>query len=202
MSTSTGDLTPRPDPTPAQLALQRAVAELEQHVAGAGWDGPIRLFALIRTATALARDAGLRDRLPAEVVAAATADPEHLTAVEQEDLPEAPSLQALLAAIAWPPTVDGAAVVVERITVPPEAEAGLPDDPARAQELLLHHPGRRDVRLAAGALRDGSRACAVRARDTDSDDRVALGADLVPGLADAVAATLAPDQPLRQRSRP
>lgn len=174
----------------AQEALQRAVRELEQHVSAGGWDGPIRLFALVRTTDALARDPALAAALPTDVVSAADQDADHLTAVEQEDLPEAGSLDALLAGIAWPATVDGAAVVVERIVVPPEAEAGLPDDEQQARDALLNHPLRRDVRLAAGVLRDGSTACAVRARDHDRDDRVAVGRDLVPGLAEALTQTL------------
>jgi len=171
-------------------ALERAVRELEQHVAGGGWDGPIRLFALVRTTVALDREPGLATQLPAEVVSAARTDAEHLTAVEQEGLPDADSLESLLARIAWPPTVDGAAVVVERIVLPPEAEEGLPDDPDQAQTVLLDHPLRRDLRLAAGVLRDGAQMCAIRARDRDSDDRVAVGPDLIPDLTQALAQTL------------
>ena len=62
------------------LAVTRVVVELEQHVAAAGWDAPIRIFALVRTASALERDATLTERLPADVIAAAQADPDHLTA--------------------------------------------------------------------------------------------------------------------------
>ena len=171
-------------------ALERAVRELEQHVAAGGWDGPIRLFALIRTAGALARDPGLAAQLPEDVVTAAQQDADHLTAVEQENLPEVESLESLLGMIAWPPTVDGASVVVERIVVPPGAETNLPDDPEQARVALLNHPLRRDVRLAAGVLRGGHQMCAVRARDVDRDDRVAVGSDLVPGLTAALAQTL------------
>ena len=177
--------------TPAEDALQRAVRELEQHVAGGGWDGPIRLFALIRTAAALDRDPALAAQLPQDVVSAARAEPHHITAVEQEGLPDADSLESLLGMITWPPTVDGAAVVLERIVVPPGAETDLPEDPDQAQTVLLAHPLRRDLRLAAGVLRSGDQACAIRARDHDSDDRVAVGRDLVPGLAEALSQTLA-----------
>jgi hypothetical protein len=171
------------------VAALRTVRELEAHVSGGGWDGPVRLFALIRTATALQRDPALAGQLPPEVVRAAEDDAEHLTAVEQEELPEASSVERLLGTISWPATVDGAALVVERVVVPPEAEAGMPADPDAAVSYLQEHPDRRDVRLAAAVMRDGTRACAVRARDHDSDDRVAVGPDLVPGLAEALAAT-------------
>lgn len=171
-------------------AVTRTVRELEQHVSSGGWDSPIRLFALIRTAGALERDPALAGSLPAEVVAAARADAEHLTAVEQEGLPEADGIEALLHRIAWPETVDGAAIVVERVTLPPEAEAGLPSDEDEALAYLQNHPQRREVRLAAAVLREGTHACAVRARDHDEDDRVAVGPDLVPGLVSALAATL------------
>jgi hypothetical protein len=175
---------------PRQAAVLRAVRELEQHVAASGWDGPVRLFALVRTAGALARDPQLSSRLPPDVVAAAQADPEHLTLVEQEGLPEASTLEELLGGLAWPPTVDGAALVTERIVVPPEVEAQMPADPAEAVEYLAAHPARREVRLAAAVLRDGTGGCAVRARDHDRDADVAVAPDLVPGLLEALAGTL------------
>jgi hypothetical protein len=173
-----------------QRSVLRTVRELEQHVSSGGWDGPIRLFALIRTADALRRDDTLAGQLPPDVVQAARADEEHLTAVEQEDLPKGESIEDLLARIAWPPTVDGAAIVVERVVVPPEAEADLPAEAGAAVDYLQAHPKRRDVRLVAAVLRDGTQGCAVRARDHDSDDRVAVGKDLVPGLVSALTATL------------
>jgi hypothetical protein len=176
--------------SPRQEAVLRAVRELEQHVAAGGWDGPVRLFALVRTAEALTRDSELADRLPADVVAAARADAEHITIVEQEDLPQASSLEELLGSVSWPPTVDGAALVTERIVVPPEVEAELPADPDKAVTWLAQHPARREVRLAAAILRDGTNGCAVRARDHDRDSDVAVGPDLIPGLLEALAGTL------------
>lgn len=171
-------------------ALDRAVRELERHVARGGWDGPVRVFALIRTAEALARDPSLRDQLPPDLVASAEADSEHVTSVEQEGLPETESIEELLGRLAWPDTVDGAAVVLERIVVPPEAEQGLPDDPDEAVQRLLEHPARQDVRMAAGVLRSGHSACALRTRQHDDDGAVASGTDLVPGLVAALRATL------------
>jgi hypothetical protein len=177
-------------PAPGRGAVERAVRELEQHVAAGGWDGPVRLFALVRTAGALERDPQLASRLPPDVVHAALADPEHLTIVEQEGLPDAPSLEELLGGLAWPDTVDGAAIVTERVVVPPEVEAQVPDDAGEALTWLANHPARREVRLAVAALRDGTNACAVRARDHDRDSDVAVGPDLVPGLVEGLAATL------------
>ena len=176
----------------ASLAVRRVVVELERHVASGGWDAPVRVFALVRTAGALERDSGLAARLPADVVAAAQADPDHLTAVEQEGLPEAETLHDLLGHLSWPDSVDGAAVVVERVVVPPEVETQMPQDEREAVEWLQAHPSRRDVRLAAAVLRDGTHACALRARDHDADDKVAVGPDLAPGLVAVVAATLEP----------
>lgn len=172
-----------------QDAVLRAVRELEQHVARGGWDGPVRLFALVRTVGALERDPALADRLPPDVVSAARADPEHLTLVEQEDLPEASSLGDLLGGLAWPPTVDGAALVTERIVLPPSVEEQMPADPGEAVEWAAAHPARREVRLAAAVLRDGTNGCAVRARDHDLDVDVAVGPDLVPELLEALAST-------------
>jgi hypothetical protein len=172
------------------LAVRRVVVELERHVASAGWDAPIRVFALVRTAGALELDPSLADQLPGDVVAAASADPEHLTAVEQDGLPQAETMHDLLGRLAWPISVDGAAIVVERSVIPPEVEAQMPKDEDEALKWLQTHPDRRDVRLAAATLRSGEHACALRARDHDHDDQVAVGPDLAPGLVEAVAATL------------
>jgi hypothetical protein len=191
VTSAPGDLPHPTDPADRQDAVLRTVRELEQHVSSGGWDGPVRLFALIRTAAAIDRDPTLTGQLPPDVVAAAQEDAEHLTAVEQEGLPGADTIEELLGRIAWPPTVDGAALVVERLVVPPEAEAGMPADTDAAADYLRNHPQRREVRLAAAVLRDGTQGCAVRARDHDSADQVAVGPDLVPGLVTALVTTLA-----------
>ncbi|MDM7854179.1 PPA1309 family protein [Cellulomonas alba] len=187
------DDSPAPQTTadPAQRALADAVREIEHHVAAAGWDAPVRVFALVRTQAALAAEPGLAAQLTPEVLAAAAAEPWHLTSIEQEELPGAPDLESLLAGLTWPESVDGAAVTVERIVLPPAAEQHVPDDEAAALEYLLTHPERQDVRLAVGVLRGGAAWCAVRTRANDADDAVGHGPDLVPGLVAAVRSTLA-----------
>lgn len=175
--------------SPSQRALAEAVADVEQHVAATGWDAPTRVFALVSTQSALAAEPELASVLPAETVRAALADPTHLTSVEQDDLPENGSLEDLLASIVWPETVTGAAVVVERIILPPSAETDIPEDPAAALAYLAEHPDREDVRMAVGVLRDGSSWCALRTRANDSADDVATGMTLVPGLIEALRST-------------
>ncbi|GAB6901452.1 PPA1309 family protein [Kineosporia succinea] len=175
---------------PRSLSVRRVIVELERHVATAGWDAPVRVFALVKTAGALERDPSLANRLPTEVITAAQEDPDHLTAVEQEGLPQASTLEELLHQIAWPESVDGSAVVVERTVLPPEVENQIPDDAEIAAAWIDSHPDRRDVRIGAAVLRTGEYCCAVRARDHDSEDSVAVGPDLAPGLVEAVGATL------------
>lgn len=189
--------TPAPAPpvttllAPAHHSLAAAVHEIERHVAAAGWDGPVRVFALVRTAAALDASPELAGQLPPAVVEAARADPTHLTSVEQEDLPPAPDLEELLGGLTWPPTVDGAAVVVERVVLPPAAEEGMPADDDAALAYLMAHPDRQDVRIAVGALRTGESWSALRTRAHDADEDVAKGPDLVPGLLQALRATFA-----------
>ena len=165
-------------------ALETAALEVEQHVAADGWDAPPRLFALVPTAELLAAE-------PALSVQLGDAAPEALTPVEQEDLPAGEGLDALLAGIAWPDEVIGAALVAERLMLPPEAEAAMPEDEEDALAWLAAHPERQEVRLAVGVLRDGSRASVVRLRAHDDDLDVLVGPDLVPGLADALVGTFA-----------
>ena len=184
------DAVPTKPPHPATTDLAAAVREVEHHVAAAGWDAPVRVFALVRTQAALATEPGLADQLADEVLAAAQAAPWHLTSIEQEGLPSAPDLESLLAELSWPDAVDGVAVTVERVVLPPEAEAQMPQGKAAALAYLLAHPERQDVRLAVGVLRDGPSWCAVRTRANDADDQVGQGPDLVPGLVAALRSTL------------
>lgn len=178
----------KPTAVPPSPLLTAAV-DTERHVAGAGWDQPPRVFALVRTAL-------LREREPS--LAGTLGDPdddagEAYTAIEQEGLPRTADLESLLGRMAWPEDVEGAVIAVERVVVPPEAEADLPQDPVAATDRLSTHPLRKDVRLLAACLRDGQQLCLLRQRDHDSDDAVAIGRDIAPGLTHALAQTLLDD---------
>lgn len=183
-------------PDPVLPPLLTCAYETERHVAAAGWDQPLRLFALVDEARLLEAEPALATHLRPRAAAAdplgdePDAPPAAYAAVEQEDLPASDGVEDLLARLAWPPQVDGVAVALERIVVPPEAEDDLPDDPAAATEALLAHPERADIRLFVAVTRDGQRACLVRQRAHDHDDEVGAGENIAPGLAAALAATL------------
>lgn len=172
--------TDQPTAVPPSALLSAAV-DTERHVARQGWDQSPRMFALVRTALLREREPSLADQL---------GDPDGYTAIEQEGLPRTTDLESLLGRVAWPEDVDGAVIAVERVVVPPEAEQDLPADPVAATDRLAAHPDRKDVRLLAACLRDGERLCLLRQRDHDSDDAVAVGTDIAPGLSYALAATL------------
>jgi hypothetical protein len=163
--------------------LVTCALETERHVAGAGWDQRPRLFALVRTAGLLEHEPHLRAQL-------GQGGDDALTAIEQEGLPNTSSLESILARLAWPEEVNGVALAVERLVVPPEAERDLPDNPEQAAEALAAHPDRKDVRLLVAVLRDGESICLLRQRDHDTDDKVASGSDIAPGLVQALGATL------------
>lgn len=169
--------------SPTFTALRDAAAETERHVARVGWDQPPRLFALVRNASLIAREPAMRAQL-------GQADPNAYSSVEQTGLPPTSHLESTLGGIAWPAEVDGVALAVERIVVPPEAERDLPDDPDAAVDALAAHPARKDVRLVVAVLRTGDAVCLLRQRDHDEDDAVAIGRDLAPGLVHALRATL------------
>lgn len=171
-----------PDGGASPLAL--AVREIEQHAARSGWDHPAQLFALVDTAELLQREPHLAEVLGVE------ADGHGLTPVEQETVSE--SLEELLPTILWPAEVDGCAVVVEALTVPPDS-GEVPSDPEAAAEYAAQHPDRQEARIVAGALRGGQSFCAIRQRAHDEDDLVLVGEDLVPALLELLHATLEPD---------
>lgn len=164
--------------------LAIAALDTERHVAAAGWDQPARLFALVRTADLLEREPHLRAQMGTSDLAEGA-----LTAIEQEGLPVTSSLESLLGRLAWPPEVDGCAFAIERMVVPPEAERELPSRADDAVEQLAAHPDRKDVRLLVAVLRDGSSICLLRQREHDSDDAVATGKDIAPGLVEALKAS-------------
>lgn len=166
--------------------LTRTVLDIERHVAAGAWDQPPRLYALVETADLRRRE----PELAAADLGTEADEPGHLTAVEQEELPDFAAVEELLGGIAWPPEVLGVALVVERLFLPAGHEEGMPAD-EDAAAWLAQHPHREELRIAAGVLRDGSRECALRLRARDADASVLTGPDLVPGLTDALAATLA-----------
>jgi len=178
--------TSTPDSVPTAEPLEVAALETERHVASAGWDQNPRVFALVDTAALIAAEPALAASLTGDADRA----PGALTAIEQEDLPRTANLESLLGRMAWPDTVHGVALAVERIVIPPGVERDLPQDPTAAVDALAEHPQREDVRLLVAVHRDGRAVCLLRQRANDRDDRVAKGEDIAPGLVHALRATL------------
>lgn len=180
---------------PISDPLIDCLIETERHVAAAGWERPPRLFALVRTARLVEMEPGLAGDLRAD-------DPAALSSVEQDGVEEAlgagslgsdQTLDTLLASLAWPDDVEGVALAVERLVLPPSAANSLPEDPGEIAEVAAAHPDRVEVRLMAGVTRDGASTCLLRQREHDADDQVAIGHDIAPGLLAALAATLVPE---------
>lgn len=167
------------------------MTETEAHVAAFGWDQPVRVFALVRTDEALAADPDIAELLDAATVEESRTDPELLMVVEQEGLPAAADLEHLLAQLAWPESVHGAAISVERLVLPPAAqeEAEAITDAAERLAFLQARPDREDIRMVVGVLRSGESWCALRSRTHDDDASIYQGEQLVPGLTEVLAAT-------------
>jgi hypothetical protein len=172
-------------------ALATAVLEIEAHIAAGGWDQPARLYALVDTAQLVVREPALASAMGLDSSSAQGS----LTAIEQDQLsPERP-LESVLESIVWPANVAGCAAVVERLVLPPDADADIPEDPSRAEEFAREHPDRQEVRIVAGVTRTGSTYCALRLRAHDDDQSVVGGSDVVPGLLALLGATLEEESP-------
>lgn len=172
-------------------ALASAVLEIESHIAAGGWDQPARLYALVDTGELVAKEPALAAAMGLD----ASSEQGSLTAVEQDQLSPDRPLEGVLESIVWPPGVAGCAAVVERLVLPPDADAQIPEEPAAAEEFAREHPDRQEVRIVAGATRGGSTYCALRLRAHDDDQSVVGGADLVPGLLALLGATLEEESP-------
>ena len=181
-----GPVTDAPQPVTDPLTL--AALDTERHVARAGWDQPVRLFALVPTADLLAHEPQLADGLAAHDAVAGA-----LSAVEQEELPEAGGARGAAGAHrlarrrsrAAPSPWSGSS----SRRMPSATSLRTTDAALRA---VADHPDRADVRLLVAVTRDGSSRCLLRQRAHDSDDRVALGEDIAPGLVHALRATFSP----------
>lgn len=173
-------------PDQPSTSLPQVVREVEDFAATGGWDQPPQLFALVSTADLLARQPELGDQVD---------EASSLTPVAQEPLPD-DDLAETLAAIVWPETVTGCALVQEIVVLPPDAEddlkaVGQDADAERMRRIAMEHPRRREARLVAGVLRDGSAACVLRVRgDSDSPDEIVEHPELAPNLVDALRETL------------
>ncbi len=163
--------------------LTAVCAEIESHVSASGWDMPARLFALVPTVELLAAEPSL-----AGALGESERPPGHLTAIEQDDFHAGGDLLADLERVSWTDAVAGCALSVERVFVPASAEADIPDDPDDAAEFVARHPDRHDIRVVVAVTRAGG--CHAVARLKSAPDELLSGAELVPGLARALARTL------------
>ncbi|MYQ91352.1 hypothetical protein GTY20_08430 [Streptomyces sp. SID4946] len=169
--------------------LTRAVLEIDEYASGLGWDQPARLFALVDTARLRSQEPALAAQLGLEV----ESETAGLIPIEQDEIASGKPLDEFLATIAWPDAVAGCALTVERLMLPPSAEAQVPKNLSEAKlaRWVAEHPERQEVRMTVAVLRDGTRESALRLREKDSPTEVLTGPELVPGLADALSATFA-----------
>lgn len=175
-----------PGPERADLPhadLLQVAQETEQHVAADGWGQRERVFALVPTADLVAAEPSL-----AEALAGAG----RYSSIEQE-LPEGVELEEYLGRLAWPRSVTGCALAVERLRAAPAAEGQTADeagDTASEGGAGDTAPGTEPVRLVVVATREGERFTLVRFAAHDSDDAVAVGAEVGTDLQAALATTL------------
>lgn len=166
--------------------LSAVAREVEDFVSTGGWDQPPQLFALVPTAELIEA----QPELAGQVDVGAPLTPVAQDALPSEDLAEA------LGGIMWPEAVQGCAIAQEIVVLPPEAEDTLPagedtGDQAVLRQIAAEHPQRREARLVAAVLRDGTAACVLRVRGTnDTPDETVEHPELAPNLTDALLATL------------
>jgi hypothetical protein len=160
--------------------LSAVAREVEDFVSTAGWDQPPQLFALVPTAELVEA----QPDLAGQVDTAAFLTPVAQDALPNDDLAEA------LAGIMWPTTVQGCAIAQEIVVLPPEAEDTLPAAEDALRRIAAEHPRRREARLVAAVLRDGTAACVLRLRSAEGTDEIVEHPELAPNLTDALLDTL------------
>jgi hypothetical protein len=161
---------------------------VEDFVSTGGWDQPPQLFALVPTDELLS----MQPELAGQV------DPtSRLTPIAQDALPSE-DLADALSGIMWPAAVHGCALAQEIVVLPPDVEGALPDGSHGAEDteilrrVAAEHPQRREARLVAAVLRDGSAACVLRLREIgpESEEELVEHPELAPNLTRALRQTL------------
>lgn len=180
-----------------QSALRAVVAEIESGAARVGWDRPPSIYALVPTAELMKTPEVPTDVL-ADLEKAWDGSETHLSAILQESM-AGDQLEELLPKLAWPPSVWGAALTVERVIVPPAVEEAAPEDPDEALAFISNHPAASDVRLTIGVTREGDSWCAIRTRAFDDAGNVGSGETLVPSLVEALQIGFLPDEDVSAR---
>ncbi|MFI6868842.1 PPA1309 family protein [Nocardia sp. NPDC050406] len=187
-------------------ALYRCIREVAEFVDGEGWERPPQLFALVPTADLVAAEPALLDQLDAGNA---------LTPIAQDPLPEdltgdPMALDEFLATTSWPPAVEGVILFQEILVLPPAAESALDEaiapllaDRDAADGAARHaaetHPDRRDARLFAGVLRDGTSLSLLNIRPTEDEEdpfgdlELRTTPNLAPNLIEALRHTLEND---------
>ncbi|MGV9680952.1 PPA1309 family protein [Nocardia sp. NPDC003482] len=184
-------------------ALYRCIRDVAEFADAEGWDRPPQMFALVPTADLVAAEPTLQDELD---------DGAELTPIAQEPFPEdvdgdSMALDEFLATTSWPPAVRGCVLVQQIVVLPPDAEQTLDDAIAplladrdaadrAAVDAAVTHPGRRDARLFAGVLREGTSLCLLQIRPEDDEEDPFGDIDLrtypnlAPNLVEALRHTL------------
>ncbi|MEU0546107.1 PPA1309 family protein [Nocardia sp. NPDC005978] len=188
----------------AASALYRCIREIAEYADGEGWDRPPQMFALVPTADLVAAEPALLDQLDAEGA---------LTPIAQDPFPEDISgdhpraLDEFLGTTSWPMAVEGCVLVQQIVVLPPAAEQTLDDaiapllaDPDAADDAgrraAVAHPGRRDARLYAGVLRDGTSLSLLQVRPAEDEEDpfgdldLRTAPNLAPNLIEALKQTL------------
>ncbi|WP_255633831.1 PPA1309 family protein [Nocardia sp. alder85J] len=157
-------------------ALYRCIREVAEYADAEGWDRPPQMFALVPTMDLVAAEPTLQDQLD---------DGAELTPIAQEPFPEDVegelALDEFLATTSWPDAVTGCVLVRQIVVLPPDAEQALDDamlpvladrDAAdqAARDAAATHPDRRDARLYAGVLRDGTSLALLQVRPDDDEE--------------------------------
>ncbi|WP_231387122.1 PPA1309 family protein [Nocardia sp. BMG111209] len=180
-------------------ALYRCIREVAEYADAEGWDRPPQMFALVPTLDLVAAEPSLQDELD---------DGAELTPIAQEPFPDDVSselaIDEFLSTTSWPESVTGCVLVQQILVLPPDAEQALDDamfpvladrDAAgrAARDTAATHPDRRDARLFAGVLRDGTSLALLQVRpaaDEDEDPFGDLDLRTYPNLANDIVAAL------------
>lgn len=173
-------------PQESPFALEKAVDELASELARAGWGQPTRLFGLVSSDLLLAEEP--------ELAAEIGAEPGSFTAIEQDGFDITIPVPQMLTRIAWPDSVLGAAVAIEQLVLPPEAEADLPIDanPTEVAEAAAHNDRAVQLRIVVAVTRDGAEDAVLVLEHHAEPIRGGAGERLVPRLADSLAETFRP----------
>lgn len=174
-----------------QVAVALAVKEIFNTVISQGLGQPIRLFSLVKSSKIVDLP-GIDDDLKTTLKNSIDFIPEHLSSIEQENIPQI-EIDELLGKIKWDEGVDGCALYMEQNAVDEKSKENAPENEKEQIEYYKNHESFTKICVCAGVDRQGTSWTVIKVVDNSGElkdiEESNSGVNLIPEITTALLTT-------------